>query len=134
MKVTKKVIDRTSHAWMKMQAAKKEFEEAEKAYKEAIAPLVAYLEDDLKLPPEKAAELKGYTTILKFGKQGERSYIAEPVEALRLLENREQGLGYANIKISMEVMKEHLALPDYKHLVGKNPSARRVKAMELPTV
>lgn len=131
MKVTKKLIDDTVRLYQIWQASKKEAERAEKVWKEKVAPIIEYMNDDLRLPPDHAAELKGHHTMLKVGKQREIRMLTDPVQALRLLEQREKGLGYANITIKMEVLEANLPLPDYEPLLKVKYGSRMVKGVDL---
>jgi hypothetical protein len=131
MKVTKKLIDDTTEKYLAMVEAKKEFERKDKAWKTALEPIVTYVEDVLKLPPESAAELRGHHTALKIGKQRETKYVKDQLQALQLLEHREQGLGYSNIQIPLRVLQQNLALPEYEDLLGKTYGSRIVKAVDL---
>lgn len=131
MKVTKKLIDDTTEKYLAMVEAKKEFERKDKAWKTALEPIVTYVEDVLKLPPESAAELRGHHTALKIGKQRETKSLTDPVAALDLLESRQQGLGYSSIQIPLRVLQQNLALPEYQDLLCKTYGARVVKAVDL---
>jgi hypothetical protein len=130
-KVTKRVIDDACEKYLAMADAKAKFQKAEKAYLQAITPVIKYVEEELHLPPDKGAELRGAISLLELGQQRKIRFITDTVEALRRLEHREQGLGYANISIPLKALEENLAARDYEDLLEVKYGKRSVKATRL---
>lgn len=131
MKVTKRMIDETSGMFHAMTEAEKEYKAKKKAYDLAIKPIIKYVEEDLNLPSQKAAELKGAHSVLEIGKQRETEVITDHVEALRRLEAKEQGLGFSLMTLTLKAMRDNLAPADFEDLLTVKHGKRHVKATEL---
>ena len=90
--------------------------------------IVQYLDEALKIPATKEAELRGKSYVVLFGKKRETRFIKDMTEALRRLEAVRQGLGYEHISIPLKVLDEQLRADELTDLVGKSYGNRSVKS------
>ena len=127
-RVTKTQIDQLAHLKASYDQANKEAKKVEKLYKTALAPVLEYLDEVLKLPVSETAELRGKTTIVEFGKCRQTRVITDQVEALRRLEAVREGLGFASITIPLKVLDAELRAEELTDLVKTEHGARSVKA------
>lgn len=127
-KVTKADVDNLAVLELAMRAKRKEFQAAEKKYKLALAPVVTYLDEALKIPADNSAQMRGKTYLLEFGAKREQRFIKDMVEALRRLESVRQGLGYEHISIPLGVLDEELRADEVTDIIGKTYGNRSVKA------
>jgi hypothetical protein len=127
-KVIKRDIDNLAVLEIEMRKARKEFQAVEKKYKLALGPILQYLDDVLKIPPTKGAQMRGKTYIVDFGTKREQRFILDMVEALRRLESVREGLGYEHISIPLGVLDEELRKDETTDLIGKSYGNRSVKS------
>ena len=127
-KITKTDVDNFATLEVELRAKRKEFQALEKKYKLALEPFVTYLDEALKIPATKGAELRGKRYIVLFGKKRETRFIKDMTEALRRLEAVRQGLGYEHISIPLGVLDEQLRADELTDLVGKSYGNRSVKS------
>lgn len=126
-KVTKAEVDALAVLEVEMRTARKTFQAIEKKYKLALSPVLEYLDDVLKIAPDKAAEMRGKQYVLLFGAKREQRFLKDTVEALRRLEGVRQGLGYENISIALGVLDEQLRADEVTDIIGMAYGNRSVK-------
>lgn len=131
MKITKRVIDDATALFLEMDRTKKAAAKAKKAYDLAITPIQAYVDDELHLPKDKAAELKGHHSVIELGVKRKVRKLVNVIEGLRRLESKKKGLGYSLISLKIGDLEDNLAPDQYEDLLTSEYGARHVKCTDL---
>lgn len=127
-RVTKRIIDELANLKADFDVKNKEATAAKKKYGIALEPVLEYINDVLKVPAKKGAQLRGANSEVEFGARAEKRELKDPVEALRRLESVRKGLGYEHIAIALKVLDEQLRAEEVSDLITTHYGARRVKA------
>lgn len=127
-RVTKRIVDELANLKTDFDVKSKAAAAAKKKYSIALEPVLTYINDVLKVPATKGAQLRGAHSEVEFGARAEKREVIDPVEALRRLEAVRKGLGYEHVSIALKILDEQLRAEELKDLVTTNYGARRVKA------
>ena len=128
-RMTKKTVDELAILEENFKDLKKQAAAAEKLYKIALAPVVAYV--DSKVTADQGMELRGAEHIINIGAQRVVRVLVDPVEALLRLEKVEKCLGYANIKLAVKIITDNLRESDTVDLFSAERGARSVKVIDI---